>query len=275
MPSATRLQWTFGISDFSTTEPLRNAEAIIATGMDFIEPGLAKVAAMPEDEFLAAAERIRASDITVLSMNWFLPPTLKVTGPEVDEAKSREFLTLALGRAQRLGAKAVVFGSPGSRSVPGGFSNAVAREQMIAFCRLCADVIRDNRFDMKIAVEPVNHTETNFINTFAEALAIVREVDRAEIELAADFYHFAMENESTDILLEAPAFIHAVQLANPTGRCFPKPGTEIPGLRQFFEHLAAIQYRGGISVEANVGHDLISDCRDAVSFLSALRGQTA
>jgi D-psicose/D-tagatose/L-ribulose 3-epimerase len=275
MPSSTRHSWTFGVSDFSTSEPLHNAGAIIAAGMDFIEPGLAKVAAMPEEEFLAAADRIKASGIRVQSMNWFLPPSVKVTGPEVDEAKSREFLTSALGRAQRLGAKAVVFGSPGSRSVPAGFSTAVAKEQMIAFCRLCAEVIRENRFDMKIAVEPVNHHETNFINTFAEALKIVREVNRAEIGLAADFYHFSMEHEATDIMLEAPGLICAVQLANPGGRCFPKPGTEVPGLRQFFEHLAAVRYQGGLSVEANVGDDLIADCRDAVAFLSALRQQIA
>ena len=131
MPSATSLPWTFGVSDFSTSEPLHNAETIIAAGMDFIEPGLAKVAAMPEDEFLAAADRIKVGGIRVQSMNWFLPPSVKVTGPEVDDAKSREFLTSALGRAQHLGAKAVVFGSPGSRSVPAGFSTAVARQQMI------------------------------------------------------------------------------------------------------------------------------------------------
>jgi hypothetical protein len=84
-----------------------------------------------------------------------------------------------------------------------------------------------------------------------------------------------MEHEATDIMLEAPGLICAVQLANPGGRCFPKPGTEVPGLRQFFEHLAAVRYQGGLSVEANVGDDLIADCRDAVAFLSALRQQIA
>ncbi|MFT6178517.1 MAG: sugar phosphate isomerase/epimerase [Akkermansiaceae bacterium] len=258
--------WQFGVSDFSTSEPLQNGELIKASGLDFIEPGLAKAAAMPEGEFLAAAERLRAAEVPVLSANWFLPPTLKVVGPEVDEKKSREFLELALSRADHLGAKAVVFGSPGSRSIPVGWAELEAREQMVRFCRLASEVIQDGGWELRIAVEHVNHTETNFLNTFAEALAITREIDRPEIGLAADFYHFAMEGESTDVMREAADLICAVQLADPRGRVFPKRGLEIPGVIPFFEQLAGIGYRGGISVEATVGADLADDCDSAARF---------
>ena len=141
---------------------------------------------------------------------------------------------------------------------------------MIEFCRLCSDVIRERNWDLKIAVEHVNHTETNFINTFAEALAIVKEIDRDEVGLAADFYHFAMENEPIDVMLEAGQFICAVQVADPSGRCFPKPNAEIPGMNEFFENLAKINYAGGVAVEANVVGDLESDCRQAVERLSSL-----
>lgn len=258
--------WQFGVSDFSTSEPLQNGELIKASGFDFIEPGLAKAAAMPEEEFLAAARRLEQAGVPVLSTNWFLPPSLKVVGPEVDDEKSRLFLELALGRASHLGAKAVVFGSPGSRSIPVAWPELEAREQMIRFCRLAAEVIQEGGLALRIAVEHVNHTETNFLNTFTEALAIVREIDRPEIGLAADFYHFAMEGEATDVMRDAADLICAVQLANPEGRCFPKQGVEIPGIIPFFEHLAGIGYRGGVSVEATVGADLAQDCAAAVGF---------
>lgn len=262
-----RSQFKFGVSDFSTSEPLSNADTIIACGMDFIEPGLAKIASMSEDAFLAAADRISESGICVQSVNWFLPPQLKVTGPEVHESKWQSFLELALGRAVQLGAKAVVFGSPGSRSVPDGFSFEVARGQMVAFCQLCSDVIKRNQWDVKIAIEHVNHTETNFVNTFEQALVIAREVDRDEVGLAADFYHFEMENEPMEIINEAADLICAVQLANPVGRCFPKLGDEIPRLDLFFQHLSDVGYRGGVSVEATV-EDLEADCRGAVSYFA-------
>ncbi|MDB4367277.1 sugar phosphate isomerase/epimerase, partial [Akkermansiaceae bacterium] len=187
--------WQFGISDFSTSEPLKNGELIVANGLDFIEPGLAKVAAMSKEDFLTAAARLKTAEVPVLSANWFLPPNLKVVGPEVDDTKSLGFLQIALSRAAHLGAKAVVFGSPGSRSIPSGWAELEAHKQMIRFCRMAAEVIQENHFDLRIAVEHVNHTETNFLNTFAQALAITREIDRPEIGLAADFYHFAMEGE--------------------------------------------------------------------------------
>ncbi|MDB4565872.1 hypothetical protein N9Z99_05115, partial [Akkermansiaceae bacterium] len=83
--------WQFGISDFSTSEPLKNGELIVANGLDFIEPGLAKVAAMSKEDFLTAAARLKTAEVPVLSANWFLPPNLKVVGPEVDDAKSLGF----------------------------------------------------------------------------------------------------------------------------------------------------------------------------------------
>jgi hypothetical protein len=160
--------WQFGISDFSTSEPLKNGELIVANGLDFIEPGLAKVAAMSEEDFLTEAARLETADVPVLSANWFLPPNLKVVGPEIG--------------------------------------------------------------------------------------------------LAADFYHFAMEGEGSDVMREAADLICAVQLANPNGRCFPKPEADIPGIDAFFEHLAGIGYRGGVSVEATVGEDFAADCAAAAQF---------
>ncbi len=259
-----------GVSDFSTSEPLLNAEKITSAGMDFIEPGFAKAAAMHQQEFDATAARLKSKGILVPSMNWFLPPTLKVTGPKANETAARTFLESALARATSLGAKAIVFGSPASRSVPSGFSFDRANQQMVEFCHLCSDVIRENDWEIKIAIEHINRTETNFINTFAEALRFAREIDRPEIGLAADFYHFAMENEATDIVLEAGNLICAVQLANPAGRCFPKLGDNIPGMETFFRQLIESGYTGGISVEARSSHDLESDCRGAAEYLTNL-----
>jgi len=262
--------WIFGVSDFSVTEPLINAAEIIGSGLDFIEPGLAKAAALGHDDFEEAADRIQAADIRVQSMNWFLPPELKIVGPDASHSASRRFLEKALQRADHLDANAIVLGSPASRSIPAGFAEAKARDQMIAFLSLAADLIQEAQYGLKIAVEHVNHTETNHLNTFEQAFDLVQEVDRPEIGLAADFYHFAMEDESSDIMLEAVDLIHAVQLADPDGRCFPKPGKVIPGIDRFFENLNAIDYQGGISVQATVTGSLSSDCEGAAKFFEAL-----
>lgn len=219
--------FALGVSDFSTSEPLLNAQTIIECGMDFIEPGLAKIAGMSDEDFEKALKHIKEHKIRVQSVNWFLPPEIKVTGPNVDPAASRQFLEHALARATTLGAQAVVFGSPGSRTLPAGFSPDEGRQQMIAFCRMCSDVIREHDWQIRIAVEHVNHT----------------------------------------VMLEAGDLICAVQLADPDSRYFPRPGAAIPGLDQFFSMLIEIGYSGGVSVEATVGDDLTADCRGAVERL--------
>ena len=77
-----------------------------------------------------------------------------------------------------------------------------------------------------------------------------------------------------DVMLDAGDLICAVQLADPDGRCFPKPGAAIPGLDEFFDNLNRIGYAGGVSVEATVGDDLEADCRGAVERLRKCFGNS-
>jgi len=265
--------WSFGVSDFDATEPLQNAELIVGAGMDFSEAGLAKAAAMSDADFDAAAERIAANDITVRSMNWFLPGTLKVTGPDVSLDRCREFLEHAFGRANRLGAQAVVFGSPPARNISDGFPLEQAWEQLIEFCHLTADVIRENGYSLRVGIEHIRKAETNIINLLSDAIRLARDINRPEIGVTADFYHLVIEDEPLDTILEAEGLVHAVQLADPATRGFPHPDRPVPGLDGFLERLNRIGYTGGISVEAIPGDDLATDCRNAVSVLNAIGKQ--
>lgn len=255
--------WPLGVSDFSITEPLLNAATIIDAGFDYVEPGLAKAVAMPQQEFSLAKDRILSRKIPVLSMNWFVPPDVKVTGPDLDAARYRGFVDKALALANGLGAKAVVFGSPGARNIPDGFPMATALDQLEQFFTYCADVIRDNGYQLKIGIEHVNYTESNILRLLSDAVAMAKRIGRPEIGVTVDFYHLAMEKEPLETILLAGGLAVAVQLADPATRCFPGTRSEIPGLVEFFRMLRAIDYRGGVSVEANVS-DLESEGADAV-----------
>lgn len=245
--------WIFGVADFSTSEPLKNAPAIIAAGYDFIEPGLSKAVALPEAEFRAASDRIRADGIRVAAMNWFVPGSVKLTGPDVDPAKVRDYAERALALANGLGARAIVFGSPAARTVPDGFSPATAWDQLIDFCRTCADIIENHGYPIRIGIEHLNRGETNIVNTLADALRMARDVDRPQIGVTLDFYHLMVEKEDVDLVLQAKGLVAHVQLADPDGRKFPSPDADIPGFQRFFGNLRTIGYDGGISIEANVG----------------------
>lgn len=258
--------WLIGVSDFSITEPLKNAEIIIEAGFDFIEPGLAKAAAMPDAEFSAARERVLGRGIRVQSMNWFLPPDIKITGPNVDSERITDFLERAFSRASSLGACAIVLGSPASRNVPEGFSHKRALDQIAEFLTACADIISSRGYSLKVALEHVNYTETNILRLLGETVKLARQVNRPEIGVAIDFYHLVMEKEPLQTILEAQGLAAAVQLADPAGRSFPRVDRPVPGLDTFFRMLKQINYRGGVSVEATVG-DLAAEGRQAVSAL--------
>ena len=258
--------WLIGVSDFSITEPLMNAETIIGAGFDFIEPGLAKAVALPEKEFEAARKRIQENGIRVQSMNWFLPPDIKITGPQVDPARITDFLEVAFSRASSLGARAIVLGSPGSRNVPEGYPLDQALDQVAGFLNSCADVISANGYSLTIALEHVNFTETNILRLLSQTIKLAKLVDRQEIGVAIDFYHLAMEKEPLETILDAQDLAVAVQLADPANRSFPADPDTIPGLTRFFGMLRQIDYSGGVSVEANVT-DLAGEGRQAVKAL--------
>src|SRR5215211_6569466 len=64
---------------------LRNLEAAKAAGFDYVELGTTEIANLSDADFEAAAARIKALGIATPAANNFLPATLKVTGPQIDQ----------------------------------------------------------------------------------------------------------------------------------------------------------------------------------------------
>src|SRR5690606_14464146 len=100
------LNLRYGVAAFGDVEPLRDAATLARCGYDYIEPGLAKTLAMPDDERESQLRRMADAGIRIESMNWFLPGSdIRLTGPEVDEGRIQDFLERSLALADRLGAK--------------------------------------------------------------------------------------------------------------------------------------------------------------------------
>ena len=113
-------------------------------GYDYIELALAPLAVLSDEDFTAALKILRQSDLPCLACNIFLPRSVRVTGDAADPAVNERYLRTALGRAARLGAEVVVFGSSGSRNIPGGFPAARALEQLRAFAAIAAGVAAEH-----------------------------------------------------------------------------------------------------------------------------------
>lgn len=260
----------FGVAAFGNVNPLQSIELLASVGFDYAEPALSQTLALPPEKLGSARERVAASGIKVETMNWFMPGSdIKLTGPEADAARIRDYIERSLALAETFGVKVIVFGSPGARSVPEGFPKEKAWEQLKDFLRTCGDVIQSRGYGMVIGIEHLRKPETNIINTVAEAAKLAREVNHPKIRIIVDFYHLAFENENPDVILEARDLIVHLQIADPRERTFPIDETGEPRYAAFFSNLRKIGYKGRLSIEAN-SNDLEKDARASLAFLKKM-----
>ena len=239
--AAPALQLRYGVAAFGAVNPLESIELLASVGFDYAEPALSHTVALPADKLASARERVSASGIKIETMNWFMPGTeIKLTGPDADATKIRAYVEKALTLAESFGAKVIVFGSPGARSVPDGFPREKGWEQLKEFLRICGDVIQSRGFGMVIGIEHLRKPETNIINTVGEALKLAREVNHPKIRIIVDFYHLAFEHENPDVILEARDMIVHLQVADPRERNFPTSDAGEPRYAAFFKNLQTI-----------------------------------
>jgi D-psicose/D-tagatose/L-ribulose 3-epimerase len=245
---------------------LKNLAAAKAAGFDYVELGTTEIAALSDPEFEAAASEAAQVGLATPAANLFLPPALKVTGPDVDSVQQTAYMDKAFPRLARLGVQLVVFGSGGARRVPDGFSREVASRQLAEFGRRAA--ARARQHGITIAVEPLRREETNIVNSAAEGLALVEAVGDPGFELMIDFYHLASEHEDPSIIVGARRHLRHLHMANPNGRVFPLSAEEF-AYESFFARLREIGYDQRISVEAST-RDLTADAPRAIALLRGL-----
>jgi len=102
---------------------------------------------------------------------------------------------------------------------------------------------------MVIGIEPLRKQESNIINTGAEALQLVHEVNHPQVKMIIDYYHLRIEKEDPEILRTAKEHIVHLHFANPNGRLWPKLPDEDAEYHRFFSILKQINYTGGLSIE--------------------------
>jgi sugar phosphate isomerase/epimerase len=207
-----------------------------------------------EEVFQAAWKEAQESGLPCPVVNVFIPADLKITGPEVDLAALEAFVKTALRRAETAGVDTIVFGSGGARRVPEGFPREKAWEQLVTFGNILGPIAQQRQ--VKIAVEPLNRSECNILNTVAEGARLVRQVDQPYFRLLVDGYHWAKDRDSTaGILDNADLLVHA-HVATVDGRRPPNPHDPCSA---FFSTMRQAGYTGRISIEgtiANPGQEL-------------------
>ncbi|HRK30066.1 MAG TPA: sugar phosphate isomerase/epimerase family protein [Tepidisphaeraceae bacterium] len=224
------------------------APAIKAAGWDFIEGHVQNLfQGLVDDANWKGAEQVTTAALPVPAANCLLPGDLKVCGPAVDFDRLTGYMTRAIARAAGCGTTTLVFGSGVARNVPDAFSRDEARQQILRFSQMAAQIAAAHR--VTIVYEPLNRGECNIINSVKEAMEYVAAINHPNLQCLVDSWHFWLENEPLENLAAAMGHIRHVHLADREGRVAPgQSGTSdyVP----FFKTLKAGGYDGCISVEA-------------------------
>jgi sugar phosphate isomerase/epimerase len=142
-------------------------------GFDYFEGAAAGIAALNDRAFAGFREHVLASRLRCKRFNSFIR-TLQVVGPNANPDAVSSYVSSTLDRCRQLGASIVVWGSASSRNVPEGYSREKAWQQIKDFLRSAGDIARSK--NVLLAIEPLRRQESNIINSGAEALRLVHDV---------------------------------------------------------------------------------------------------
>jgi len=234
--------------EFGVCTNLDRAAAALAAGWDFVEEnvqGLLK-GELPDDQW-QGGEKAKFAALPVPAANMLVPAAMKICGPDADRDRLGAYMERVTKRATSVGMKILVFGSGGARNVPAGFNRDRARQQIIDFCRMAAELASKVR--VTIVAEPLNRGECNIINSVSEALALVKDVDHSNFRCLVDSYHLWIEGEPVENVNAAMPYVAHVHVADKDGRVAPGESKR-SDYRPLFRILKKGGYRGRISVEA-------------------------
>src|SRR5438477_13157867 len=101
---------------FGICTKLENADAVKDAGWDFVEENAQGLFRGLEHSW-AGQVRVMTSALPIPAANTLVPGSLKITGPEANLDRLKEYMTLVLERAGQIGPNILVFGSGGAANV--------------------------------------------------------------------------------------------------------------------------------------------------------------
>ncbi|MDR3145156.1 MAG: sugar phosphate isomerase/epimerase [Treponema sp.] len=241
-----------------------NLELTGKLGFDYIELAVAPTAALSDREFDSLRVRMDTSPIKAERFNGLFPGTIRLVGPEADRALIGSYLGKAFERVKALGGTVAVFGSGTSRAFPPGIPFKKTYRELVAIVQFMGDLA--GSYGLTIAIEPLNRTETNCVNSLIEGAMLEAAVHSPSVGLLADLYHIIKEGESLDDIPAVKELVHT-HVAILDSRSFPVTADE--DLRAFFAALQRAAYSGTMSIEGRT-ENLESDAAAALATLRSL-----
>jgi sugar phosphate isomerase/epimerase len=211
--------------------------------------------------------------IRILGLHWLLAKTTGFHLTSADaatRARTAEYLGELARCCRDLGGDILVFGSPGQRSYPPGTTPDQARQRTLEVLRSVLPVLED--CGVTLCLEPLTPTETNWINTCAEAVSLIDELGHAQVRLHQDVKAMSAEAEPIPTLIERyAAYTRHFHANDPNLR---GPGFGAVDFVPIFAALAASGYSGYVSVEVfDYSPDPETIARESIRYMQQCASQ--
>jgi len=244
------------------------APAIKEAGFDFLETAFWKFGeSMTDEEYSNQAKEFEKIGLPVQSYNCFFPNGMKIYEDGAFEA-IKKHIEIAFPRTSALGGKIAVIGSGAARNVDEGIDRDIANQKFLDILSLCGETA--DKYGMKIAIEPLNFDETNFINTVGQGADFARKCGKSNVGVLVDFFHFELVNEKKDALNEVKDILIHAHLSNRTqneSRHVPEEA-DLEALKEWASMLKAADYKGDIAIECDFREDYRADLKIAKEMLN-------
>ncbi len=168
-------------------------------GFDYIEPSLSWLVSLDEATYRAHTALVERHGLPAEACNGFFPRDM-ILYPQGDTPAEADgilreiaaYVERGCSRAARWGAQVAVLGSGTARRVPDGDAPretrlAAAESHFARMLAVCGDVAE--RHGMRVAVEPLSRSETNFIHTVREGDRVARLSGHSSVGVMVDLFH--------------------------------------------------------------------------------------
>jgi sugar phosphate isomerase/epimerase len=229
-----------------------------------LAPRITDVTAARRAELRRQAE---AAGVTVLGLHWLLAKTdgLHVTSPDPAVRKrTGEYLADLARAAADLGGDILVLGSPMQRNISDGTTREQAADHAFDTLRHCLPALEAGR--VYLCLEPLSPADTNFLNTAAEGVDLVRRIGHPFVRLHLDVKAMATEAAPTPDVIRANAgHMQHFHANDPNLR---GPGFGDTDFRPIFRALKDVNYRGWVSVEVfDYKPDPVTIARESIRYM--------
>ncbi|MBQ8623654.1 MAG: sugar phosphate isomerase/epimerase [Oscillospiraceae bacterium] len=228
-----------------------NLEYLGDIGYDYFEISLSHLSSLPDEEYEKYKNTILSTGLKAEAANLFLPAGFSIVDGTRSADEIRDYAEKAFSRFAAVGGAIAVLGSSGQRRIPDGLAYEEAYSRFVdaitIFCRVA------EKYNITVAVEPLNTDETNLINTVAQAAELCQKVDLANFGCIADIYHIHKNNESISTIREFKNYIKHIHLSRRNNdRKMPFEASDIDDCKELAILLKEIGYNDRISLECGL-----------------------